>query len=259
MKELAEEKVDTNKIITITWEKVIDTLFEKKSSWSLENMYIISYRGMDAQKQSLIDVEYIGIPKLQASFLLDDKIRTALNKRIKYRKIENRFASKWVILEFIKGYSLYSLALAHIKLAINENMPLGPFETLLYSLILDAKLNEIRTRGEDVEKVIFSDRYFDNYKWIVEEVKREVRYTSLISPLIREVSKDEDKRREFARKLMTTLKDKDLFLYNLLRELNINKTLCTNEEMNRFIFNKLILNNINWRNYGLILILDLVR
>jgi len=48
-------------LFKITWQAVIDILVKYKSKWTLENMYLIQYRGI--KQQDLIGVEYIGISK----------------------------------------------------------------------------------------------------------------------------------------------------------------------------------------------------
>jgi len=92
-KEKIKVSKHTNKIFKVTWQQIIDFLVEYKSKWSLENMYIVSYQSLDNQFQK--GVRYIGIHKLQASLLLDDKIREALNTRIKCKNASDEGDRCW--------------------------------------------------------------------------------------------------------------------------------------------------------------------
>jgi hypothetical protein len=89
-KKNVEDLKDPNAIFKVTWKQIIDLLVEYKSSWSLENMYIIKYRKLSNKEQE--GIEYIGIPKLQASILLDDHIREGLNHNVQFGS--ERFGKK---------------------------------------------------------------------------------------------------------------------------------------------------------------------
>jgi hypothetical protein len=254
-KKKIEDSRDPNAIFKFTWQQIINLLVEYKSSWSLENMYIISYQRLDNQAQE--NVEYIGISKLQASILLDDIIREMLNKRVEYRRIKNNFERKWVLEEFIKGKSLYSIIFNHVKLVLDKEINLSYYSSF-YSLIVDAKILELREQKES--KKLFSENYFNNYKALVNEIKEEIRFTSYKASLIREISKDSAYRERLARELLGALEgeDKTMFLNILLKDLNEEKQLCKNVNFNSWIFEKIVLNDISWKNYALILVTHLL-
>jgi len=258
-KKKIEESRNPNLIFKVTWQQIIDSLVEYKSSWSLENMYIISYQRLDNQTQE--NVEYIGIPKLQASILLDDTIRENLNNSIQFRseKFEgNKYC--WLLKEFIKGKPLYPIILSHINLALNEER-VPNLSTCLYSLILEANISEFKAEKEKQNGNLFSENYFDNYKSLINEIKEDVRFTSFGAGLINQISKDVDTKKRIARELFNALKakDKNLFLNILLKNMNENKNLCSNTNLNNWIFNKIIKNNISFEMYGLILTMNLLR
>jgi hypothetical protein len=251
-----EKSKDPNIILRVTWQQVIDSLVEYKSSWSLENMYIISYKRLDNQSQE--NIEYIGIPKLQASILLDDTIRYNLNNRIQFRSknFENNFC--WLLEEFIKGKPLYPIILNHINLVLNEETSLK-INPSTYSLIVDAKILELRSKNKG--KSPFSNDFFDVYKSLAGEIKKDLMYTSFSASLVKKISKDDDTKRRIARELFGALKEKNknIFLNILLKNMNENKKLCSNNNLNNFIFEKIIKNDTSYEMYGLLLIMNLLR
>ncbi|MGC8981787.1 MAG: hypothetical protein ACP5JU_02465, partial [Minisyncoccia bacterium] len=160
---------DQNLILKITWDKIIDTLVEYKSSWSLENMYIISYQNL--VKQQIEDVEYIGIPKLQASIILDDTIRDALNKYIQYRNLNSSNKnSVWLIKKFIEGEPLYPIILNHVELVLNEEKLNLESSELLYALVIEANILNFKFKNK--KELLFSDKYLENYKILIDDIKK---------------------------------------------------------------------------------------
>lgn len=255
-KKKIEKSKDPNIILRVTWQQVIDSLVEYKSFWSLENMYIISYKRLDNQSQE--NIEYIGIPKLQASILLDDTIRYNLNNRIQFKSknFENNFC--WLIEEFIKGKPLYPIILNHINLVLNEETSLK-MNPSIYSLIIDAKILELRSRSKG--KSLFSNDFFDTYRSLIGEIKKDLIYSSFSASLVKGISRDDDTKRRIARELFNALKkrNKNIFLNILLKNMNENKELCSNENFNRWIFDKIIKNDTSYEMYGLLIIMNLLR
>ncbi|MEM5782416.1 MAG: hypothetical protein QXD43_04435, partial [Candidatus Aenigmatarchaeota archaeon] len=243
----------------VTWQQIIDLLVEHKSSWSLENMYIISYQKLDNQTQE--NVEYIGVPKLQALIILDNKIRENLNTNIQYRTIKDQEKKykqyAWLLEEFIKGKPLYPIILNHVNLGINKEIQIKK-NASLYSLIVEANILDFK-KSKKAE--LFSENYFDNYKSLVNQIKNDVKSTSFNASLINQISEDEDTRKRIARELFESLKakDKNMFLNILLKNLNMEKELCSNSNLNNWIFDKFIKNDESFIMYGLILIINLLR
>ena len=257
-KKRAEDKKDPNIIFRITWNEIVNSLVEYKSAWSLENMYIIRYRRLDNQAQE--DVEYIGIPKLQASVLLDDYIRNTLNVNIPTPKKDQRGKRiyVWLLEEFIKGKSLYSLALQHTKLRLTENTRIN--YSIFYALLIDAVILEFKEKEKRGE-TLFSENFFeDNYREILKKVKIEFRrlYYYSISETKRLIP-DDDTRKRLSYLLLDSLygNDKSRFLNILLKTLNLSKKII-NPEFLDLIFEKIINNDKIWQRYALFLTAGMV-
>ncbi len=257
MKQLKNQK-DFNLIFKVTWQQIINTLVEYKSSWSLENMYIISYQRLDNQSQE--NVEYIGIQKLQAQILLDDHIRNALNQRAIIHKAGKNTITKWILEEFIAGKPLYPLTFRHIKTCLsNDGVKVNYF--IFHSLLLDASILEFKEKQnkEEHKSVLFSKAFLEeNYRETVEQTKREFSiayyYTTQDIP---KCFDNDDERKRLAYLLLDALhgNDKARFLAILLKLLNTKKI---NTPALNWIFNKIINNNISWKEYCLLLIGGLV-
>jgi CRISPR-associated protein Cst1 len=246
---------DKSKLIRITWKIVIDSAIETQSLWTLENMYLISYQ-LD-NKQNFTRVEYVGIPKIQANIIIDETIRENLNKSVQLR--ENKC---WLLEEFLKGRSLYPIVLNYINEVLNLRNYKGlNYYSMFYSLIVDSKILEFRESKKRINATLFSERYFDNYKALVDEIKKEVKLTYFKASLIGEISKDKEHKERVARELLNALKgeDKNIFLNILLKNLNEERPLCRNNNFNNWILEKIISNNISWKNYGLILVINLLK
>ena len=214
---------DSNTIFKVTWKQIIDLLVEYKSSWSLENMYIIKYRKLSNKEQE--GIEYIGIPKLQASILLDDHIRENLNHNIQSKSKNFERNTSWLLEEFIKGESLYPIILSHINLVLNKEAKLNYYASLT-SLIVEANILNFRFKNIQNKKVaLFSENHFDSYKSLINEIKEDVRYSSYSSSIIKQISKDKEIKERIARELLSALKarNKNLFLNILLKNLNERK------------------------------------
>ena len=256
LKFLLERKTKNESIFDLSWKAVVDEITEKKSQWALENMYIITYK--IGGNQEILDVEYIGIPKLQASVLLDDTIREHLNREV--RAVIGPKEKWWLLEEFIKGKPLYPIVLSHVNSALNKNTYLN-FQACLSSLIIEANILNARSKNIKVKRsVLFSDDYFDNYKYLVNKIKEDERYSSYYSSLIRHISDDDEIKKRIARELITALRamDKNLFLNILLKNLNEKKELCSNNNFNKWIFEKIIENDVSFERYGLVLAMNCV-
>ncbi|MCZ7406083.1 MAG: hypothetical protein O8C67_14300 [Candidatus Methanoperedens sp.] len=256
-KESAISRSNQQSLLKIVFASVFDELVEDKATFSLENMYLIEFEGVKQQK--LNSVEYIGIPKLQASILLDDTIRDNLNNSIQFRSKNfkgNRYC--WILEEFIKGKPLYPIILSHINLVINEDV-YSNWSSSLYSLIIEAKILDFKPKNK--KRTLFSDNYFDNYKSLINEIKDDIRFTSFSASLINQISKDADTKNRIAGELFDALKarDKNIFLNILLKNMNEVGELSANNNLNNWIFDKIIKNDVSFEMYGLVLTMNLLR
>jgi len=251
-------KKDKNMLLRIIWGNIIDLLIEYKSLWSLEEMYIISYKGI--RNQALVNVEYIGIPKLQASILIDDEIRENLNRKIEIDK-EKKY---WIVEEFIKNKPLYPLIFSYIKTNLSQKNEVSEEEIdrhmCYYSLIVDAKLLDLRSEKEENEELcIFSEKK-GTYKSLLKEIKKDVRETYFCSNFIKKISGDKEVRKSLATELLSIVErgSKNNFLNLLLKRLNQNLDICKNKNFMRWVNEKIVRNDISWKNYALILVLNLL-
>jgi len=131
-----EAEEDSNSIFRGTWQMVIDSIIEQESWWVLENLYLIKHRGVDTNSQRLIDVEYMGISRLQASVLVDDVIRENLNQRLQVENTEY----KWLFEEFIKNKHLMPLIMDHLHLRLNQKTKQRKIKPIIYALAIEAEL-----------------------------------------------------------------------------------------------------------------------
>jgi len=261
-KKKIENSKNANLIFNVTWQQIIDSLVECKSSWSLENMYIISYQQLDNKTQR--NVEYIGVPKLQASILLDDAIRENLNKSISYRKVkEKQYKWQWLIQEFIKGKPLYPIIFGHVNLTLNSDknnkisLRYGP---CLYSLMVEANILNFKNKNNK-KSALFSEIFFDSYKSLIRDIKEDIRFSSFYSSLIKQISSDTNTKNRIARELLNALKtkDKNAFLNVLLKDLNGGEMLEFGSKFYDWVFEKIIKNEISYEMYGLLLVMNLLK
>ena len=246
---------DKSEIFQITWRMIIDSAIETQSLWTLENMYLIKYQL--GGRQDIVSADYIGIPKLQASILLDDYIREILNTSLQIRG-KNFKGNKniWLLEEFIKGKPLYPLALQHVKLRLSGDIKKLNY-SIFYALLIDAAISEFRRKEKET---LFSKSFFQtNYKEILKKIKNEFRSihyysTNETKRLIR------DKERErVAYLLLDSLygNDKSRFLNILLKTLN-NSDEIINPGFLNLIFKKIINNDKTWQNYALFITAGMV-
>lgn len=252
-----EEKIknykNENEIFKVTLDQLIDLIFEYKSSWFLENMYIISYYKLDNKSQQ--NVEYIGIPKLQASILLDDTLRNHINIYIQYKSKHfkgNKYI--WILKEFIKGQPLTPIFLQHLKLVLANETQLQ--FSVFYCCLIEAVIKKLKEK-----KGIFSSDFFtQNYKEINKEIKTEFRTAYYYSTQeTKRLIKDSKHREKIAYLLLNSLymDDKSNFINILLKEIN-NPTININNGFLKWLLENIVENNISWKEYGLFITAGLV-
>ncbi|WP_424355918.1 hypothetical protein [Methanobacterium sp. MBAC-LM] len=244
-------------IFQLTWNTVIDEISELKSFFTLENMYLVEYEGIS--QQALLNVEYVGIPKLQASIILDDSIRTSLNSNLQIKGDKSSKNTEWVWLleEFIKNRPLFPFILKHVTLRIKSNTDQKVIKPLLYSLSADAKLKSlIKSNNGKIFEPYFSLELED----IVYQIKENYKWMSLASKNISKVFSS-DSRDKFVHRLVTTIKKRNkhafvnIIIKALLEQSKIDpKHSKTIKYINEYIFSNLVQNEDNWENYALALL-----
>ena len=243
-----DHKVD---IFRLTWNSIIDSVIELESLWSLESMYLIKIKPPKGLRQDLDEVEYIGIPKLQASILVEDPIREALNNSV----LINKDLRVWVLEEFIKNKSLYDVVLKHVSYCLREKNERNIQRKMsLYALAIDAKIKE----NNEIE--LFSNRFLEGFRSLVNEIKDCYSIINLYAINISRLFDNEEERRQIYYSLISALKKKNRIAFvNILLKKFLEK--AGNKEvsrLNRFVFENIIPNDISWENYALALVIGIL-
>jgi len=245
-------------ILRVTWQSIIDTIMETETVWTLENMYLIRYERLS--QQDLIGVEYIGVPKLQANILIDDTLRNALNKNIPVKASNGRIEKRaWILEEFVKNKPLLPHLIHHLHIFLADRIDRRNYAgkgTLVYANIVDAKIREF---GGD--NILFGKEFFKRYNLLLTEIKEDAKLAFWISNLFRDLFESQDERKGYANLLLTTIRRSDKYRFvNMLLKIFIDKK-GKNENIKNlinFTFNKILPNDLSWKNYALILVAGLI-
>ncbi len=248
---LLERLKSKSSIFQVTWRSIIDTVVETQSVWTLENMYLIKY--ILGKNQNILNAEFIGISKLQASILIEDPIREALNNNVPIDKN----VKIWVLEEFIKNKPLYDVVLKHVSYCLrekNEKEIQRKRKASLYALAIDAKIKE----NHKIE--LFSDEFLEGYRSLVSEIKECYSRIDLNATNISRLFDNEEERRQISYSLLSALKKKNRIVFaNILLKKFLEK--AGNEEvsrLNRFVFEDIISNDTSWENYALALVIGIL-
>jgi len=239
-------------IFHLTWLSIIDELIENKASFSLENMYIIEFN-METSKLS--NVEYIGVSKLHASFLIDDIIREALNV---YLQVDDRGKKVWLLEEFIKNNRLLPIFYKNLRLYFNGKIEFVPKKYMIYSSALDKSILDL----EEGSSELFSDIFFNRYRKVIDNAKRYARKLFSISHIIDSTftNLSEDKKKNLAYTLFTKVmkNQKYPFVNIVLKELNQIDNKEHIEEIIRFLFDYILNDDKTWQQSAVPIIIGLI-
>ncbi len=146
-----------------------------------------------------------------------------------------------------------------MELVLNEEKLNLESSELLYALVIEANILNFKFKNK--KELLFSDKYLENYKILIDDIKKDIRFTSFIVSLIQQVFKDKETKKRIARELVEALKakDKNMFLYILFKNTNKEKEIWSNHNINEWMFNRIIKNDISFEMYGLILTIYLLR
>jgi len=235
-----------DELFKLTWSAIIDEIVETKAKFSIENLYIVEFENIENQK--LKDVEYIGIPKLHASIILDDQIRDAINILLPVGD-----SNIWLLGEFIKQKPLYPLISKHLWNAVRKS-GFPKWRASLYALAIDSKL-----RIEGTPRAIFNRAFFDRPKRAVVEVNgfyREMAYAATVS---KEIS-PEIIGRNLIHPLFSALRrhNRNAFVNKLLKALLQAKNKDKVAIINSYLFRWILNNDSSWEDFALALIVGLI-
>jgi len=245
----------SSKILEITWQSILDTLWELKGGWALENMYLIQYRRLDSQVQE--DVEYIGISKLQAEILVDEKIRERLSIQVKIAEKGSK-SYVWLLEEFLKNKPLLPVFYKNLRLYFAGRLSSIPYTSLIYSAAIDKALKELS--GE--KRLLFSDEFFNRHKSIVDSVKNTAEsYFSVVGNIKKKIFSEFslEEKESLACRLFTRLRkhDKYGFVNELLRSLN--QVNIDAEQLVEYLFEKILQNSQTWQENSVPIIVGLIK
>lgn len=245
LKLLSQKSKEQENLFKITWMAILDQLIEEKAEFSLEHMYLIEYSGISNQK--LINVEYIGISKLQAEFLMDDKIRDRLNTNVITKATKQKIIeTKWMIEEFIKNKPLLPIIFENINLFLNNTVNFKDTLIFIYSAALDKVIAEL-----NMEKTnLFSDDFFFRNKLVYEKAKDTIRGYFYLRSVAEELFSQEsqDERKALAYQLFSRLRknQKYSFVNEILKALNRKEADGVKTLINH-IFRNILSNDRTWQ------------
>jgi len=246
---LLERSEGKSSLFQMTWRSIIDVVVETQSIWTLENMYLIKYAL--GKNQNILNAEFIGISKLQASILIEDPIRDALNVNLQIEKDKR----VWILEEFIKNKPLYKLILKHISYCLRDKNGKGiQRKASLYALSIDAKIKE----NNNID--LFSDGFLEGYRSLVNEIKDCYLLLNLNANFISHLFDSEEERSQICYSLLSALKKRNRIAFaNVLLKKFLEKAGSKEVSwLNRFVFENIVSNDISWENYALALVIGIL-
>ncbi|KUK16982.1 hypothetical protein [Thermococcus sibiricus] len=263
LKVLLLQTSEKSSIFRITWQAVIDTLIEEKAQWSLENMYLVQFSRIN--QQNLVNVEYIGIPKLHASIILDDDIREALNIKLpthikdtsknkpKEKLTLNDFEGEWVLETFLRNRPLFPLVIRHVSFYLSLGK-LPYLTTSLYALAIDAKL-----KASSAETSVFGPAFFKRPKRAALEVKEYYRDMVQATWAIKEIFGNINGK-NLVYPLLSAIRrhNRNAFVNILLKVLLQSKIKDKVTMINNYLFRRILSNDKSWEDFALALVVGLV-
>ncbi len=267
------ENAYENTFLELTWKILIDKVVEYKSQFYLDQMYIVEYSNIS--KQEILNVEYIGLSRLQSEIILDDTIRENINKKLADIK-ENRTVTNWVLEEFIKNRPLspYIQRYLHGRLSPPEhwkNEKTGELKsyvytrenTLIYTLSLEGTLKmfkEIKGANSPFGGDFFSLRH-ETVKYVKENANKMRGASADISSIFQEFETG-----PLANHLLATIErnNRSYFINTLMKNfLNISHSQKEDirwrlTRLNNYIFKYIISNDVSWKEFSLPIVIGLI-
>jgi len=271
--ESAKTKDGEFSFLRVTWQTITDKIIEYKSQFQLEQMYVVEYSGIS--QQQLIDVEFIGLSKVQASILLDDTIREYLNREIADLKEKDRKAIKnWLLEEFLKNKPLTPIIIRYLHGLLNPPPSWKDKKTqkirkdiwvssnsLIYALAVESNIKTLSSRK--YESYVFGDGFFNNSSDNVARIKKYAKDMTIAFSEISKITK-EDERSTLVYGLLSAVKkgNKSSFVNQLMKTfLGSSETEESEKSIKRlnvYLFENILSNDISWREFALSIVVSLV-
>ncbi len=236
------------KLFKLTWSAILEEIVETKAKFSLENLYLIEFENIENQK--LKNVEYIGIPKLHASVIIDDDIREALNTLLSVGD-----SNIWLLEQFLKQKPLFPVVVGHIWNSLKKKS-YANWKASLYSLAIDAKL-----KASSTEIAVFGPAFFERPQRAVVEVKDYYRDMTQVVWTIKKISKDIINGKNLVYPpLLSAIRrhNRNAFVNALLKSLLQTKGKDKVATINNYIFRHILSNDESWEDFALALVVGLV-
>jgi len=241
--------VNKGNLLSVTIKSAIDNLVERKSLQSVRDLYVLEFSRISNQK--LLGVEYLNISKLNATILLDDVIRSNINKSLRCSKNrDNEYV--WVLEELLSEKPLLPLCLEHIIRVVKDNVYFS-MNSVLYAALIDANKQKMSNKERH-----FRSDFFKPYPDLVADIKKDVNYTSFVASMLAIQFNGKEHKQKLL-ELITAIKgnDKSHFLDIIFRFLNTADQ-STREKVSGYV-SKNITQNESWQPYGLALTLQVVK
>lgn len=272
---------DSEKLLNVTWQAVFDALYEHKSDWALQNMYLVSYSTINNQ-QRFENVEFIGLSKVNAAIITNDTIRENLNEAVftslKFKNDgwlnEGESAKKWLIQEVINNSSLLDLIFRILSIhAAPKKLKENPNRFIVHRnkmiMTLSVCIHKI-TLSKTEMQAFRGDIFYQNTKFknlpkkIIETDKliknhNRLYYSLFLNEEMKKTVQEEKKEQAEFGYLVRLIKRKEINLFTnfiiqkLLKAANSKGNQTAKNFLTSFLFRHIV-NNPLWQYYALGLI-----
>lgn len=280
---LIDNVSNNDKLLSITWQAVFDSLYEYKSDWVLQNMYLISYSTINNQ-QRFENIEFIGLSKINATVIANDNIREDLNQavftslRFKNDGLldDSKSERKWLIQEIIENSSLLDLIFRitnihtspkkenknfdYRRFSIQRNKIITALSVCIHKIVISEK--EMQAFRRDT---IYQGSKFKNIAEKIIETKNLIKwnnklyYDLFVNDKEKKLSQDEKREQSEFDYLIRLIKRKEnnrfinFIIQKMLIAPNNEKNQNAKNWLTSFLF-KYIISNPYWQYYALGLI-----
>ncbi len=246
------KRVKSGDLFRLAFNEIVDILYKEKSWWILENLFLISYKGI--AQQAVVGVKYLPFDKTVAEILFEDELRKNIIRVIRIRKGEKR--EDWREVSGLDGLVKKEVLSYHIldylDYLCHEEKERGKetisFDTFLYWAAIDIINSEEKDKPREMR---------EKFKKIV----REMRHTSkeLFSFLFERYKQMQQKKKieKYFYFLLKSVRkgEKSNFINAFCHFLA--KENIVNKEINKYVL--IILEKENWIPYTISLLISFLK